>query len=57
MPGAAIDRARVDPVLPLCRVAFTLTALVMGAEAAVALHPHPGLAGPALRAGRQSARC
>ena len=51
MPRAAIDTARVDLVLPVRRMAFALTALVMGTEAAVARHPHPGPVGRALRAG------
>jgi two-component system chemotaxis response regulator CheB len=50
MPEAAIRTARVDLVLPLCRIAFALTALVMGAQAAVVLHPEVGPVGRGLRA-------
>src|SRR5262249_7779788 len=52
MPRAAIATAAVDLVLPLCRVAFALTALVMGSEAAIARHPAPLLVGRCLRAHR-----
>ena len=50
MPRSAIDTARVDLVLPARRLAFALTALVMGADAAGARHPDPGPVGRALRA-------
>lgn len=56
MPQAAIETGRVDLVLPLCRMAFALTALVMGSEAAMARHPHPGPVGRALRADLFGAR-
>jgi two-component system chemotaxis response regulator CheB len=49
MPLAAAEIGRVDVVLPLFRIAFALTALVMGREAAVALHPDPGPVGRELR--------
>ena len=49
MPRAAIETGWVDLVLPSCRMAFALTALVMGLEMAVALHPDPGPVGRALR--------
>jgi two-component system chemotaxis response regulator CheB len=49
MPRAAIETGRVDLVLPLCRMGFALTALVMGREEAVARHPDPGPVGRALR--------
>lgn len=49
MPRAAIETARVDLVLPLGRIAFALTVLVMGQEAALALHPDPGPVGRGLR--------
>jgi two-component system chemotaxis response regulator CheB len=55
MPLAAVATAAVDLVLPLCRVAFALTALVMGAEAAIARHPAPPLVGRQLRAHRLGA--
>jgi two-component system chemotaxis response regulator CheB len=50
MPRAATATAAVDLVLPLYRVAFALTALVMGAEDAVARHKTPPLVGRQLRA-------
>lgn len=50
MPRAAVEAAAADLVLPLCRVAFALTALVMGVDAAVARHPPPGPVGRRLRA-------
>jgi two-component system chemotaxis response regulator CheB len=57
MPRAAIETARVDLVLPLCRIAFALTALVMGPQAAVVLHPDLGPVGRGLRAvGRRTVR-
>jgi len=51
MPRAAIDTGQVDLVLPAGRLAFALTALVMGAEAAVARHPDPGPIGRLARTG------
>ncbi|HEY1378301.1 MAG TPA: chemotaxis protein CheB [Gemmataceae bacterium] len=50
MPQSAVDTGRVDLVLPLRRLAFALTALVMGGEAACARHPAPGPVGRGLRA-------
>jgi two-component system chemotaxis response regulator CheB len=50
MPLAAAEVGRVDLVLPLFRIAFALTALVMGREVAVARHPDPGPVGRGLRA-------
>jgi two-component system chemotaxis response regulator CheB len=49
MPRAAIDTGRVDIVLPSYRLAFALTALVMGADAAGERHPDPGPVGRGLR--------
>lgn len=49
MPRAAAEIGRVDVVLPLFRMAFALTALVMGREAALARHPDPGPVGRELR--------
>jgi hypothetical protein len=43
---------RADLVLPLSRMAFALTALAMGREAALARHPDPGPIGRELRAAR-----
>jgi two-component system chemotaxis response regulator CheB len=51
MPRAAVETAGVDLVLPLGRIGFALTALAMGAEAAMALLPDPGLVGRELRSG------
>ena len=49
MPLSAAEVGRADMVLPLFRIAFALTALVMGREAAVACHPDPGPVGRELR--------
>jgi two-component system chemotaxis response regulator CheB len=49
MPQSAVDTGRVDMVLPVFRLAFALTALVMGGEAACARHPDPGPVGRGLR--------
>jgi two-component system chemotaxis response regulator CheB len=51
MPLSATATAAVDLTLPLCRIAFALTALVVGAEAALARHPAPALVGRRLRVG------
>lgn len=51
MPRATIERVRVDLVLPLARIAFALTSLVMGPDAASAHFPDPGPVGRALRTG------
>lgn len=45
MPEAAIGTGHVDVVLPLRRIAFAITLLVMGQEAAIALHPPVGPVG------------
>jgi two-component system chemotaxis response regulator CheB len=51
MPRSTIETAQVDLVLPLSRIAFALTVLVMGQEAALAFYPDPGPVGRQLRAG------
>lgn len=52
MPRAAIETGRVDLVLPLCRMAFALTALMIGGENALARHADPGPVGRVLRRGQ-----
>jgi two-component system chemotaxis response regulator CheB len=52
MPLAAAEIGRVDVVLPLFRIPFALTALVMGRAAAMAWHGNPGPVGRELTAPR-----